>query len=69
LEQNSWVRNACGAHYNPAPAPPTSKEVREFAAMLAALYETLYCKDCGKFISRQADRSWRCPNGHVCYTE
>jgi len=69
LEMNGWVRNACGAHYNPAPAPPTPKEVREFAAMLAALYETLYCKDCGEFIARRSDRSWRCGDGHLCYLE
>lgn len=67
LEQNSWVRNNCGAHFNDDPVPPTPEEVRAFAAMLASLYEALHCPNCRKFIGRQQNDDWRCVCGNQAY--
>lgn len=69
LESNSWVRNACGAHYNETSAPPTPEEARSYAEGLAALYDSLYCGDCREFISRQSDESWQCSGGHINHSK
>ncbi|MBO6560486.1 MAG: hypothetical protein JJ959_08115 [Nisaea sp.] len=69
LDQNVWVRNACGAHYNPVPVPPTQREVQEFARLLSDLYISLHCDECGQFASRRDDRSWRCDGNHLAYSE
>ena len=69
LDNSVWVRNACGAHYNPTAAPPTDPEAQELAAMLAKLHDTLYCHDCHEFITRQKDKSWACSSGHLQYGE
>lgn len=60
LDANNWVRNACGAHYNPTSAPPTPQEVREFTALLTALYNAVWCEQCGRCIEEQIDDTWRC---------
>ena len=69
LEQNMWVRNQCGAHYNPTPSPPTESEVRDFAKKLSDLYYSLYCKECRRLVSQQSEHLWICPRGHIQYTK
>ena len=67
LDRNSWVRNACGAHYDEAECPVTPNEVRAFAASLAALFHATFCQDCGTFIAKQDNEDWRCDCGTVPY--
>ncbi len=67
LEQNRWVRNVCGAHYNEEAVAPTPNEVIEFAEGVADLYAALYCDDCGDFVRRNHDQSWECAGRHLRY--
>lgn len=60
LDSNAWVRNRCGAHHNPDAASPSEPEVREFARLLAALHDSLYCYDCARFVSKASNTLWRC---------
>jgi len=60
IDDNRWVRNECGAHYNEAPIPPTPSEIRDLAEGLAELYAATHCEVCGDYISRQANGDWRC---------
>lgn len=68
LDRNSWVRNACGAHYDEAESPVTPNEVRAFAASLAALFNATFCQACGTFIAKQDNEDWRCNCGTVSYS-
>jgi hypothetical protein len=69
LRANSWVRNECGAHSNPTPAPVSPGEVDDLRSAAARLYRSVWCKDCCDFV--QADRTekeeWRCGCGALTY--
>jgi hypothetical protein len=67
LHANNWVRNACGAHYNPTSAPPSPREVQDFGAHLAALFAAVFCQECGEFLREQQDKSWRCSCAKLGY--
>lgn len=69
IDTHGWVRNAIGAHYNEADAPPEPEEVRNFARSLSALYRALNCDDCGSFIIKVADHDWRCTCNKLKYSE
>lgn len=60
IDDNRWVRNECGAHYNEAPVPPTPSEIRDLAEGLAELYAATHCEVCGDYIGRQTNEAWRC---------
>ncbi len=60
IDDNRWVRNECGAHYNEAPVPPTPSEIRDLAEGLAELYAATHCEVCGDYIGRQTNGAWRC---------
>jgi len=69
LERNTWVRNACGAHYNETASPPSQAEVQEFAAFLAKLYGAMWCPTCREFIHRGDHDAWMCSCGNgIAYT-
>jgi energy-coupling factor transporter ATP-binding protein EcfA2 len=67
LEQNGWVRNTCGAHYNAPASPPTLPEVQEFAALLAELYHVTFCSNCRNFITKQGNGGWRCECDRISF--
>ena len=60
IDENRWVRNECGAHYNEALIPPSPSEIKDLAEGLAELYAVTYCEKCGQYISRQTNGDWRC---------
>ena len=60
IDENRWVRNECGAHYNEPSIPPSQSEVSDLAEGLAELYAVTHCGKCGQYISRQANGDWRC---------
>ena len=64
IDQNRWVRNECGAHYNEAPIPPSPSEIGELSEGLAELYAATHCEKCGQYVSRQANGDWRCACSH-----
>ena len=60
IENNRWVRNACGAHYNEEPIPPTPDEILELAEGLAQLFNSTHCETCSTYIGRQDNGDWNC---------
>lgn len=60
VNSNLYVRNESGAHHNEPPVDPSPAEVRALAEGLAGIYEVAHCQECGHFISRQANRVWKC---------
>lgn len=69
LEQNAWVRNECGAHYNEEVSAPTLPEVQEFARLLSSLHDSLRCAECHEFVSKRRDGAWRYECGQISYGE
>jgi energy-coupling factor transporter ATP-binding protein EcfA2 len=67
LDATVWVRNACGAHDNPAASGVTPGEVSDFLNLLAELYHATFCQNCGTTIGRQGDESWRCNCAQLSY--
>jgi hypothetical protein len=67
LDQNAWVRNRLGAHYEEVASSVTPAEVQEFAEQLANLYRATFCDECRTFISEQPNGDWRCACGKVGY--
>lgn len=67
LDATIWVRNASGAHDNPAASGVTPAEVSDFLNLLAELYYATFCQNCGTTIARQGDESWRCNCAQLSY--
>ena len=67
IDQNAWVRNAGGAHYNPVASPVTPQEVQQLAGFLAELYEVMFCGGCRSFVRKQQNDDWRCVCSQVMF--
>lgn len=68
IEMHGWVRNTAGAHYNELASGVTPSEVRDFAALLSALYSATFCDSCGEFVKRDSDDLWKCAAGCIIYS-
>jgi hypothetical protein len=60
IDENRWVRNECGAHYNESATPPSPSEILDLAEGLAELYAVTHCEKCSQYVSRQTNGDWRC---------
>jgi hypothetical protein len=68
IDLHAWVRNAIGAHYNVTSSPPTPSETRDFASLLAILYEMTYCRACNDFIAKTNQDIWECRGRCLAYS-
>ena len=66
---NIWIvtRNLIGAHYNKWALSLSKNEAKEFGESILALYESIKCDNCFRFIEIDtfANNKWRCRCGNL----
>jgi hypothetical protein len=71
LDVNLPLRNWLGAHYNEWAKRISVTDARRFALDVCALYDLVFCKDCGDFVeqSRVPTKQLACRRGHLIYSD
>jgi hypothetical protein len=60
IDENQWIRNQIGAHFNEPSVPVTDKEVRGLAEALADFYSLTFCPVCRTTVEKRSGNDWRC---------
>lgn len=60
INDNQWIRNQVGAHYNEPAVPVSDKEVQRLAEALTEFYALMFCSKCRTSVEKKGDDDWRC---------